>query len=58
MGIEIPQNKFLILDGAMGTVLQQRGLSPQGRPELLNLTEPDRPVRGQGCPAGAESGGT
>ena len=25
----------------MGTVLQQRGLSPQGRPELLNLTEPD-----------------
>ena len=41
MGIEIPQNKFLILDGAMGTVLQQRGLSPQGRPELLNLTEPE-----------------
>ena len=25
----------------MGTVLQQRGLSPQGRPELLNLTEPE-----------------
>jgi len=41
VGIEIPQNKFLILDGAMGTVLQQRGLSPQGRPELLNLTEPE-----------------
>ena len=34
-------NKILILDGAMGTVLQQRGLAPGGVPELLNLTEPD-----------------
>ena len=25
----------------MGTVLQQRGLPPGGRPELLNLTDPD-----------------
>jgi len=31
----------LILDGAMGTVLQQRGLPPGGQPELLNLTNPD-----------------
>jgi len=30
----------LILDGAMGTVLQQRGLPPGGQPELLNLTDP------------------
>ena len=29
-----------MLDGAMGTVLQQRGLPPGGQPELLNLTEP------------------
>lgn len=35
------QNKILILDGGMGTVLQQRGLSPGGQPELLNLTDPD-----------------
>ena len=33
--------EILILDGAMGTVLQQRGLPPGGVPELLNLTEPE-----------------
>ena len=32
---ELLQNKILILDGAMGTVLQQRGLPPGGQPELL-----------------------
>ena len=36
------QNGLLILDGAMGTVLQQRGLLPGGIPELLNLTDPAR----------------
>lgn len=35
-----PSREFLILDGAMGTVLQQRGLPPGGQPELLNLTDP------------------
>jgi len=30
-----------ILDGAMGTVLQRRGLPPGGKPELLNFTDPD-----------------
>ena len=40
MGFEGIQNKIVILDGAMGTVLQQRGLPPGGQPELLNLTEP------------------
>ena len=35
------RNRILILDGAMGTVLQQRGLPPGGHPELLNLTEPE-----------------
>ena len=34
-------NSLLILDGAMGTVLQQRGLTPGGVPELLNLTAPE-----------------
>ncbi len=34
-------NGLLILDGAMGTVLQQRGLPPGGQPELLNLTDPE-----------------
>jgi len=32
---------IVILDGAMGTVLQQRGLPPGGKPELLNFTRPD-----------------
>ncbi len=40
MKIDLPANKFLILDGAMGTVLQQRGLPPGGCPELLSLTDP------------------
>ena len=40
MGIDL-QNRILILDGAMGTVLQQRGLPPGGQPELLNLTQPE-----------------
>ena len=35
------QHGIVILDGAMGTVLQQRGLPPGGKPELLNLTDPD-----------------
>ena len=33
--------EFLLLDGAMGTVLQQRGLGAGEAPELLNLTHPD-----------------
>ena len=42
MGFDFLHDKLLILDGAMGTVLQQRGLSPGGIPELLNLTDPAR----------------
>lgn len=34
-------SKITILDGAMGTVLQSRGLQPGGVPELLNLTQPE-----------------
>ena len=33
-------NEIILLDGAMGTVLQQKGLPPGGQPELLNLTDP------------------
>lgn len=40
MGTDFFRDKILILDGAMGTVLQQRGLPPGGMPELLNLTDP------------------
>jgi 5-methyltetrahydrofolate--homocysteine methyltransferase len=34
------KDNITILDGAMGTVLQQKGLPAGGQPELLNLTEP------------------
>lgn len=34
-------NPILIFDGAMGTMLQQRGLAPGQSPEELNLTMPD-----------------
>ena len=33
-------DRIILLDGAMGTVLQQRGLPAGGVPELLNLTDP------------------
>ena len=32
---------IVLLDGAMGTVLQQKGLPPGGKPELLALTDPE-----------------
>lgn len=35
------REKVLILDGAMGTMLQERGLRPGQSPEELNLTMPD-----------------
>ena len=38
MHSDLFQGPTLLLDGAMGTVLQQRGLPPGGRPELLNIT--------------------
>ena len=40
MGFDL-RNDIIILDGAMGTVLQQRGLKPGGVGELLNLTDPE-----------------
>ncbi|MEZ4601586.1 MAG: homocysteine S-methyltransferase family protein [Syntrophotaleaceae bacterium] len=32
--------RILVLDGAMGTLLQERGLKPGGCPEEMNLTDP------------------
>ena len=40
MELDFLYNGLVILDGAMGTVLQQRGLPPGGKPELLNFTNP------------------
>jgi len=33
--------RVLVLDGAMGTLLQEKGLKPGGCPEEMNLTAPD-----------------
>ncbi len=41
MDLDFLYDGIVILDGAMGTVLQQRGLPPGGKPELLNFTDPD-----------------
>jgi 5-methyltetrahydrofolate--homocysteine methyltransferase len=38
---EAIQERVLILDGAMGTMLQERGLKPGQSPEELNLTMPE-----------------
>lgn len=38
---KITEQRVLFFDGAMGTMLQQRGLMPGDLPELLNLTHPD-----------------
>ena len=38
---ETIRENILILDGAMGTILQERGLKPGQAPEELNLTMPD-----------------
>ena len=37
--LDFSRNRILI--GAMGTVLQRRGLKPGAMPDLLNLTDPD-----------------
>ncbi|HKZ18348.1 MAG TPA: homocysteine S-methyltransferase family protein, partial [Geobacteraceae bacterium] len=39
--LESLHNRVLVLDGAMGTMLQERGLKPGQAPEELNLTMPD-----------------
>jgi 5-methyltetrahydrofolate--homocysteine methyltransferase len=39
--LEAIRERVLVLDGAMGTMLQERGLKPGQSPEELNLTMPD-----------------
>lgn len=39
---EILKNGFVILDGAMGTVIQQRGIKVGKYPDLLCFTEPEK----------------
>ncbi len=39
--LEAIQEQVLILDGAMGTMLQERGLQPGQSPEELNITMPE-----------------
>jgi 5-methyltetrahydrofolate--homocysteine methyltransferase len=39
--LEAIKEQILILDGAMGTMLQERGLQPGQSPEELNLTMPE-----------------
>ena len=39
--IEWIKNDILLFDGAMGTMLQQKGMEPGALPELLNLTDPE-----------------
>ena len=34
------ERDFILLDGAMGTMLQQKGMQPGSIPELLNLQKP------------------
>ncbi|MEA4873049.1 MAG: homocysteine S-methyltransferase family protein, partial [Synergistaceae bacterium] len=41
MTFRINENETIIFDGAMGTMLQKRGLKRGEIPELLNLTAPD-----------------
>ena len=41
MGLkEFIKNNILIFDGAMGTMLQKKGLKLGENPELLNITSP------------------
>lgn len=38
------EDRFLLLDGALGTMLQRAGLPPGGRPEMFSLDNPDQLV--------------
>ena len=39
--MSLPNNKFIILDGGMGTMLQSLGIDIGENPELLGITNPD-----------------
>ena len=56
-GIDLfAKDRFVILDGAMGTMLQKLGLKPGARPELLAVTDPEllRRVHREYLEAGAQ----
>ncbi len=38
---KLTKDSILLFDGAMGTMLQQRGLAPGGTPEFMNITHPE-----------------
>lgn len=50
------KNEFVYLDGAMGTVLQARGLEMGGIPEVLNIEKPEwlKDIHKQYIEAGAD----
>ena len=50
------ERDFVLLDGAMGTMLQQKGMAPGTSPETLNITHPDwiRDIHRQYIDAGAD----
>ena len=41
MAFRITKDRAILFDGAMGTMLQDRGLKVGGIPEMLNLTHPE-----------------
>ena len=42
--LNLPENRIAVLDGAMGTMLQKKGLPLGKSPEALNLTHPEEIV--------------
>ena len=50
------ERDFVLLDGAMGAMLQQKGMAPGTIPETLNITHPDwiRDIHRQYIDAGAD----
>ncbi len=41
----LSQQPYILLDGAMGTMLQKNGMAPGAIPEFLNITDPQMLVR-------------
>ena len=35
------KKRFIILDGAMGTIMQKKGLAKDGHPDLFAIKEPE-----------------
>ena len=43
--LELAEREYMVLDGAMGTMLQEMGLTPEEVPEEWNLTHKDKVVK-------------